>query len=158
MNYIDVFTNSLSYKLKKAQQSVQEDYLRRTAEFGLTPTQVYVLCILRDKKLVKPSEFSALLRISRPSATTLLNRMERDKLLHRLPDKVNRRQVWVVATKKGLGLMQKAHASLAKEETTLRGLTPADIKELKQLLDTLSSDTPKPIEEDASPSAEIQEA
>ena len=139
MDYINVFTNSLGYKLKKAQQLVQEGYLKQTAVFGLTPIQVYVLCILKDKKLIRPSEFATILDISRPSTTALIKRMERDGLVQRMPDPANRRQVWVLATEKGSSLMEMAKTSLELSDQELGAMGISELQEFKSLLDTLNA-------------------
>lgn len=138
MDYIDIFTDSLAYQLHEAHRRVQDHYLRHLEKLGLTPVQVYTLCILKDKKLAIPSEIAELLKISRPSTTNLLRRMERDGLISRMPDKMNRRRVWVVATQKGVALMEKAHRSLMRAEASLNYDGVTNIGALKASLVDLS--------------------
>jgi len=116
MNQTETITNNILFQFSDLHRLLQERFLEELANIGLRPPQVYALAVLKDQKLSMPSEIANVLQISRPSVTTLLDRMQRDGLIQRVADKGNRRRKWIVATEKGVSLMVSATEALEKVE------------------------------------------
>lgn len=140
MDDIGTFDDNLAYLLNEANRLVQDHYQRQLRKFNLTPLQVYTLCILKDKKLAMPSEIAAALKITRPSTTELLKRMQRDGLTARVKDTANRRRQWVVATTKGTELMERAQKALRRAEAAIAYEENIDLQALKHTLGTLTGE------------------
>nr|WP_281501689.1 MarR family transcriptional regulator [Kordiimonas laminariae] len=100
----------------------------------MRPVQAYALGILKDRKLCTPSEIANVLGISRPSVSNLLNRMERDKLVNRVPDKSNKKQIWIFATPEGLELVEEAYALMGDVDKQLEAQLEINLSELKSKL------------------------
>lgn len=111
--------NTVLFQLSNVQRQVQQRYTEALADLGVRPVQVYALAVLKDQKLSMPSEIATILGVSRPTVTNLLDRMERDGLVQRVVDRVNRKQRWIVPTDKGIELMTAATEKLRQVERTV---------------------------------------
>lgn len=131
MDYVETFSNQLAFRLAESHRLVNDLYARRLQPIGLRPVQVYALGILKDRKVCTPSEIAAVLGISRPSVSNLLNRMERDKLIRRVPDKVNKKQIWIFATPEGLELVEEAYSLMGEVDRELEERLEIDLNQLK---------------------------
>ncbi len=127
MDYIETFSNRLLFQLSESQRKVQDLYSVRLKPLGLRPVQAFALGILKDRKLCTPSEIAKVLGISRPSVSNLLNRMERDNLVKRVPDKLNKKQIWIFATPEGLDLVEEAYEVMKEVDMQLETSFKLDI-------------------------------
>ncbi|MCK0070278.1 MarR family winged helix-turn-helix transcriptional regulator [Kordiimonas laminariae] len=134
MDYVETFSNQLAFRLAESHRLVSELYTKCLKPLGLRPVQAYALGILKDRKLCTPSEIANVLGISRPSVSNLLNRMERDKLVNRVPDKSNKKQIWIFATPEGLELVEEAYALMGDVDKQLEAQLEINLSELKSKL------------------------
>jgi DNA-binding MarR family transcriptional regulator len=107
-------------------------------EFGITRATFDVLATLRrggrPYRMPQRDLMRRLLRTS-GSMSLRIDALEREGLVSRLPDKEDRRSVFVALAPKGLSLIEKVIPEhLTNETTLLTGLSKADCDELKALL------------------------
>ena len=85
-------------KLSKDYQNHMEDQLAPS----LTESQLTVLEVLEQREQMKPSDLLPYLETTPDAITTLLDRMEKNELVERIRDSVDRRIVWIQITERGL--------------------------------------------------------
>lgn len=138
VDYVETFSNRLAFRLAESNRFLSDLYAEKLKPLGLRPIQAYTLGILKDRKLCTPSEVARIFGISRPSVSNLLNRMERDGLINRVPDKMNKKQIWIFATTEGLELVDEAYELLKAVDEELEEKLPINLEELKSTLLLLS--------------------
>ncbi|PCI64357.1 MAG: hypothetical protein COB37_01920 [Kordiimonadales bacterium] len=141
MNHLEKISEYTGFRLGEANRLLRELYSQRLAALGVKPSQIYALGVLSDQKLSMPSELATALGVSRPSMTTLLDRMVRDELIQRVTDQGNRRRIWIVPLPKGLELLAEAHNILQEIENVLEKKLGFDMAEFREQLKILSVDT-----------------
>ncbi|OPA73235.1 MarR family transcriptional regulator [Paenibacillus selenitireducens] len=85
-------------KLSKDYQNHMEDQLAPS----LTESQLTVLEVLEQREQMKPSDLLPYLETTPAAITTLLDRMEKNELVERVRDSVDRRIVWIQITERGI--------------------------------------------------------
>ncbi|WP_457652928.1 MarR family winged helix-turn-helix transcriptional regulator [Rhodocaloribacter sp.] len=113
------------------------------APFGITPAQYNVLRILRGShpEAMTCSHIGARLLDRTPDVTRLLNRLERNDLIHRARAKRDRRIVEVGITEKGLALLERMDDDVeGAVERLMRHLSPEEHEHLSDLLERLRTD------------------
>ena len=131
VDYVETFSGHLAFRLAESHRLVSDLYTKCLQPLGIRPVQAYALGILKDRKLCTPSEIASVLGISRPSVSNLLNRMERDQLINRVPDKMNKKQIWIFATSEGLELVEEAYALMQKVDQQIETQLELNLKDLK---------------------------
>ncbi len=137
MDYVETFSNRLLFQLSESQRKVQDLYSVKLKPLGLRPVQAFALGILKDRKLCTPSEIAKVLGISRPSVSNLLNRMERDNLVKRVPDKLNKKQIWIFATPEGLDLVEEAYEVMKEVDTELEASHELNVQQVRDSLNRM---------------------
>lgn len=110
------------------------------AEYGITPAQYNVLRILRGShpKTLTCSDVRERLIDRTPDVTRLLNRLQRQHLVHRARAEHDRRVVEVTITKKGLDLLERMDPAVEQTSNRLaEGLTQDEHQLLSDMLDRL---------------------
>ena len=79
---------------------------------GLTAAQVRVLQIVAEKGHATPKEVAKRMGVSQPTMTSLLDRLEKKRLVERHPSRVDRRQTDVVITADGTLAVERAPDAL----------------------------------------------
>ncbi|WP_456430234.1 MarR family winged helix-turn-helix transcriptional regulator [Rhodocaloribacter sp.] len=113
------------------------------APFGITPAQYNVLRILRGShpEAMTCSNIGARLLDRTPDVTRLLNRLERNDLIHRARAQRDRRIVEVGITEKGLALLERMDDDVeGAVERLTRHLSPEEHEHLSDLLERLRTD------------------
>jgi DNA-binding MarR family transcriptional regulator len=107
--------------------------LRQEAGTGLSPSQSSALAIVERHGPLTPSEFAALERIKRPTATRILARLEEAGLLARAADPTDRRSSLITATPEGRALLrrQRTRKNVYLAER-LEGLSEEDLATLER--------------------------
>jgi DNA-binding MarR family transcriptional regulator len=83
---------------------------------------------------LQPSELGELLKLTRPTVTTLVNSLEEHGLVERTNDDEDRRVVFVRPTEQGLALVTQAKQAFARSiEEIMDHLGPEDAKELVRI-------------------------
>jgi len=126
------------------------------AASGLEPGWYDVLATLRragPPYRLRPTDFAASLMLTSSGTTKRLDRLEAAGHITREPDPGDRRGVLITLTPQGRRLVDKAAvAHMANEKRILSGLTPADQRQLADLLRKLRLTLP-PIGADELPAA-----
>ncbi len=113
------------------------------APFGITPAQYNVLRILRGShpEAMTCSSIGVRLLDRTPDVTRLLNRLERNDLIHRARAARDRRIVEVGITEKGLALLERMDDVVeGTVERLMRHLSPEEHEHLSRLLERLRTD------------------
>ena len=87
-----------------------------------------------DSPGIQPSELGEMLKLTRPTVTTLVNSLEEHNLVERMNDDEDRRVVFVRPTEQGLALVHQAKQEFAKSvEEIMDYLGPEDGQELVRI-------------------------
>lgn len=110
----------------------------RHISIPLPINQFVVLCILEDEGSLTFSEIGKRLAIIKQQLSPLINRLEANELVQRLPDSHDKRRTNIKITPKGHEFINR-HQSMVKEhlESDMVTLSEKEIKELGQSLKTL---------------------
>ena len=107
-------------------------YLRLT-KVGITPTQWTVLMCLWEQDGLSFTELGNRLHFDHPTVTGVVDRMEREKLVKRRRDHIDRRVVKVFLTSKGKDLKSViAGAGNDVDKIAISDLSSDDLSFLKQ--------------------------
>jgi len=108
-------------------------------ELGFAMSQLPVLVALKRNKVLPQSELARIARVEQPSMAQLLNRMERDGLVQRIPDPDDKRSRLISLTDGASRRMPKGKAIMdAACEKALQDFSQADIDQLAALLQRLN--------------------
>jgi DNA-binding MarR family transcriptional regulator len=131
-------------------------YAESGREYGLTPQQGQLLCVLMPQPYGM-SELSAMLGLAKSSLTGLVDRTERNGLVRREPDPQDMRAVRVALTRQGSRLAAEFYTETCRRiEKLSAGLSAAERDTLAGLLGRVVSDNQVPavfIEPDNGPPA-----
>lgn len=102
---------------------------------GSHPAQAGCLQILAHREGMSQSDLAEMLHVSKPTVTTMLQKMERGSLIERRPDPDDQRRTLIFLSEKGREVsseMRKVFAQVI--EAGLEGMTEDDKRELLRLL------------------------
>ncbi|TDD41652.1 MarR family winged helix-turn-helix transcriptional regulator [Saccharopolyspora elongata] len=119
-------------------------YAKSGREYGLTPQQGQLLCVLMSCSRGM-SELGAMLGLAKSSLTGLVDRTERNGLVRREPDPQDTRAVRVALTTQGSKLADEFYAETCRRiEELPASLSPAERNTLADLLGrvVLSNEVP----------------
>lgn len=109
-------------------------------ELGFATSQLPVLVALKKNKALSQSELARFARVEQPSMAQLLNRMERDGLVQRVPDPDDKRSRLISLTDSASRRMPKGKAIMdAMCEMALEDFSPSDITQLVALLQRMNA-------------------
>lgn len=115
---------------------------RTMAAHGGHPGLAGVLRVLATHEGVSQRDLAELLHLSRPTVTTMLQRLEQDGLVERWTDAVDQRLTRIRLTEAGRSRADDLKAAFAGYiGSTVGSLTEADRHELVRLLATLADNT-----------------
>ena len=102
---------------------------------GLATAQLPVLYALRDGASLTQKELASFAQIEQPTMAQLLNRMERDRLIRRMPNPEDKRSSLVSLTPKALKKLPRAKEVLLEgSQEALRGFTEQELETLSRFL------------------------
>ncbi|MGW5644479.1 MarR family winged helix-turn-helix transcriptional regulator [Saccharopolyspora sp. NPDC003752] len=119
-------------------------YAKSGREYGLTPQQGQLLCVLMSRSRGM-SELGSMLGLAKSSLTGLVDRTERNGLVRREPDPQDTRAVRVALTAQGSKLADEFYAETCRRiEELPASLGPAERNTLADLLGrvVLSNEVP----------------
>jgi DNA-binding MarR family transcriptional regulator len=120
-------------------------YAESAKEYGLTPQQGQLLCVLMAQPYGM-SELSAVLGLAKSSLTGLVDRTERNGLVQREQDASDTRAVRVVLTEQGRELVEEFYAQACRRVEKLPvGLSVAERDTLASLLSRVVEDNNVPV-------------
>ena len=122
--------------LRQTWSAMQKVAERRLAKSGLSPEQVDILWICRDYPApVSPAEIARLIFREEQTVTGLLNRMERDGLVTRVPKRKGKPFTEVKITAKGTEAASSAiEVARALISEIMSTLSPPEHEELQRIL------------------------
>lgn len=107
-------------------------------EFDVTPPQFEALLTLRDCGLLTMGELCQKLYLACSTATDLVDRMERNGLIQRERDSLDRRVIRLKVTAQGERVMdQVLQARLRYLDTVTEGMSPDQLRRLAEALEAL---------------------
>ncbi len=117
----------------------------RNAGLDITPEQWSILVVLWQQDKVTQKAIADATYKDRPSVTRLIDNMEKQGLVTRAQDPVDRRTNKICLTKKGSDLYDKVHPiTLKTMEEALSGLSNDDISNAQYLLKKIFSNLQTP--------------
>ncbi|MEU8237440.1 MarR family transcriptional regulator [Actinoplanes missouriensis] len=124
---------------------VQAVYAKSSREFGLTPQQGQLLCVLMAQPYAMGS-LSTVLGLAKSSLTGLVDRTERNGLVRREPDPHDTRSLRVALTDQGRVLAERFYAETCRRVEGLPvGLEGEEREVLAGLLGRIIRDNEVPV-------------
>lgn len=121
-------------------------------QYGLTGPQLAVIKMLEPKGQLSLSELSWKIRAKNSTVTGIVDRMEREGLVHRRRSKQDRRVVHISLTEKGQRLAEEITIEPVQIFRTVLGeLSTRDARDLKRVLTRLAQRVRELVEEGALP-------
>jgi DNA-binding MarR family transcriptional regulator len=111
---------------------------RHGARFGdqeLSAPRMRLLAAMSDLQQIRMGDLASRLGLTARTITTLVDALERDGLLARLPDPSDRRATLLKLTDTGRGYLDRVHA--AQQEIAEQFMAPLNTAERQQLYDLL---------------------
>lgn len=123
---------SLGYQVNHLARLLERALRLRIEEYGVVPGQFAQLLALYEQEGLTQRELCERVQIEQPTMANTLQRMERDGLIHRVPDPHDRRQAKVLLSDRARDL-QEPLVTAAREVNgaAIRGL---DVSEVALLL------------------------
>jgi DNA-binding MarR family transcriptional regulator len=120
---------SLGYRVNHLARLLAHALRRRTESHGVVPGQFAQLLALYEEDGLTQRELCERVRIEQPTMALTLKRMERDGLIERIPDPVDRRRARVMLTERSRRLESDLTAA-AREVNAVatEGLSEAEIE------------------------------
>jgi DNA-binding MarR family transcriptional regulator len=101
----------------------------------ITQTQLFTIITLYEKGPCRFSELSGELKISAPTATGIIDRLEKSGHVKRIPDKEDRRAINIHLTAKGIRIAKTLRATLKDQwQTLLEKLSASDRENYLEIL------------------------
>jgi DNA-binding MarR family transcriptional regulator len=115
---------------------------RMMAEHGDHPGAAGVLRALADRDGISQRDLAVVLHLSRPTVTTMLQRLEQNGLIERWDDEVDQRLTRIRLTEKGRRQSETVKESFVTYiDDTFGSMTESDRRELARLLNVLADNT-----------------
>lgn len=127
----------IGQQMRLAHQAVQQLIDRKLAAMDLTCIQSFVLRFLSERsgEVVYPRDIEKTFRLTHPTVSGILQRLESKDFISILPDPDDRRCHRIALTEKGLRCQQDIQAHIdAMEHTMTNGMTDAEQAQLHSLL------------------------
>lgn len=130
------FQDCICFQMGKAVRKVSKAYRDEIAHYGLTHGQFFMLVAVMEEEGLLPSELAEKVAQDRPTATGLLDRLEKDGWIERKIDRRDRRTLRIHLTPHA----RKHRESIMKlfEETNQRFINRFSRKEWSQMQSFLS--------------------
>lgn len=125
-------------QIKQLQGRAFEKMLKESGIDAFNGPQGRILYVLWEYEKLTITEIGRLTSLSKNSLTSMLDRMEEGGLIERIPDKQNRRQIFIFITEKAKGY-RKAYDQVSEQMNTLfyQGLSEAEIVEFERILNKI---------------------
>ncbi|MEE1939971.1 MarR family winged helix-turn-helix transcriptional regulator [Streptomyces sp. TRM 70361] len=126
---------SLGYQVNHLARLLERALRLRIEEYGVVPGQFAPLLALYEQEGFTQRELCERVQIEQPTMANTLQRMERDGLIHRVPDPHDKRQAKVLLSDRARELREPLIAA-ARDVNSLatRGLDAAEVAQLLSLI------------------------
>lgn len=131
---------SLGQRVRHLSRAFMVAISKELSRYGVKAGQWSALRVLWKEEGLSQVELAERMRIERASLTSIVATLEKDKLIRRVPDSIDRRRIRIFLTTKGRNLEDEL-LSLGKStnERATRGLTASQIAQFHLLLDRMMS-------------------
>ena len=134
-------SQSLGYRIRRAQLWVFRDVSRRLAAFDISPAQFSVLSVIEANPGVNQLAIAQSLSIERAGLGRLVDHLERRGFVHRSASAINRRYYVLYLTESGTALLGRLRPAIAESEKSLaEKIGPRAFRELQRALDIFLQD------------------
>lgn len=129
---------SVGYKLRLAQITAYRGFEEQVTGYGSAPRNLGLLMIIEANPGQPQSRLAEAVALRRSSLVAILDTLERDGVVERLPSPVDRRSKAVALTAKGRRILADLKAAADRHEAALTaGLTEAQRETLLDALDVI---------------------
>jgi DNA-binding MarR family transcriptional regulator len=90
------------FQLNRASQKIRRRYREGITKYGLTHGQFFMLCAILEEEGLLPSQLADKTELDRPTATGLLDRLERDGWVERHTEPRDRRMYRIFPSAKAI--------------------------------------------------------
>lgn len=127
--------DQLGYWIVRLAQDVKAAHGRHLHDYDMTPTQYWILKVIRQRADATPSLLAAVLGIDRAQSTRVVQALARRGLVRRSRDGNDQRVVHLELTGKARELLTRLDGAVGRAERELaEGLPEARREELRELL------------------------
>ncbi|WP_092334328.1 MarR family winged helix-turn-helix transcriptional regulator [Desulfosporosinus hippei] len=149
MRCIKALTNETSrnpskyvcYKLSRVMRKVHRYYEGSLSQYGITPSQFYVLSAVWEKDGLKFKELAKSLEMDGSTLTSILDRLERLDLVERRNDPEDRRSLLVFLTEQAKQqISEMAHLAEKLDQEIKERFTEEEFATFERVLEKLSLD------------------
>lgn len=127
-------------KLSHAYDSIRKTHSRQVATHGLTAPQFHVLEVLMKEGAIPLKRISEHLLVTGANITCVVDNLEKEDLVKRVPSKKDRRIINAELTDKGHEKIKKIYPEyVASLEESLKGLTETEKKEVAKVMSKVNS-------------------
>jgi len=135
----------LTSQIRHLSGRIWERLLKDSGVDEFNGAQGRILYVLWEHGMLTISEIGRLTSLAKTTLTSMLDRMETGGLIERIPDKKNRRQIFVSVTQKALEYRERYHqVSDRMNEIFYKGFTEKEIvdfeKQLQRILKNLEDE------------------
>lgn len=132
-------TQCINYLLTTSQHAVSQYLSSKLSEYDITPSQYGVLNCLWEKEYTTPKKISETLCIENSTISGILDRMQKKKLIDRVINKDDKREVKVFLTQKGI-LLKEPLSQIINDvnRVVLKDFSEEQINILKENLRTIA--------------------
>ena len=132
-------TQCINYLLTTSQHAVSQYLSSKLSEYDITPSQYGVLNCLWEKEYTTPKKISEALCIENSTISGILDRMQKKKLIDRVINKDDKREVKVFLTQKGI-LLKEPLSQIINDvnRVVLKDFSEEQIDILKENLRTIA--------------------
>ena len=130
----------------KAYRLLQAQVYGFLEDFGLNPTQWFVLGYLQEhKKGVRLTEIATLLSVETPLITMMADKLEEQGLVKRTTHPTDGRAKLLILTPKGSALLPKIEQQVREGlNRILQGLSQSELQTYQKVLKTIIANTQRP--------------
>lgn len=135
---IDMLEEIIGYPLRRAQAFVYADYAKTVGELGIRPAQFAAMVIINNNPGLTQSALASVMGIDRSAVVSLIDVLEEQRLVARIPSVSDRRSYSIMITVKGRDKLEKIKAQVIEQDKRISAsLTEEERKELIRLLTKL---------------------
>ena len=109
----------VGYHMRMAQVAVFQDFRERLGKFGITPTHLGVLLVVKAKHQISQIDLSRALRIDRSALVGVIDKLESRGLIERGKPLQDRRKNALVINQAGIDLLEELWVELMEHEAAI---------------------------------------
>lgn len=136
LNSVENIAKEVSLIMPQVHRVIWADYLQK---IDLPPTQVLTIIMLNDYGSCNLKQLGELLSAAAPTITGIVDRLEKNDYVQRVPDKNDRRSINIHLTSKGSSFAKKMRSLIQKRwEFALERIEKADSENFLRILKKIS--------------------